>query len=237
VLLASLAGFVLWVRKSTRKDWFRKYVGEQPSRHGELSLYETCVLVLPFSLVYFCLLLPRASFPTTFSDVWDRYFLPLILVAVLLLLRLLKERQRKIPVSCYAMLLLYTFFSVAATHDMFVGYRAIASVRAGLKANGISLATVSGPWQEDGANQIDAQGYLNDDRVKNPAGAYQFDPDPPLANCAYWFGPLVPALHLQYVLTLEKLHCLLPTQYPPVTYTTWLPPFSYTIYVERPEPH
>jgi len=236
-LIASLAGFILWLRTYARKDWFRKPVGEHHSHGEELSLYETCVLVLPFTLVYFSLLMPRAAFPSTFSDVWDRYFIPLIFVATLLLLRLLKERQREIPVTCYAMLLLFSFFSIAGTHDLFVAYRAVASVRAGLKANGIPLATVSGPWQEDGGNQIDAAGYMNDDRIQNPPGAYRYSPVYPLSYCRYWLGPMIPALHFDYVLTVEKLKCLIPTQYPTVTYRTWLPPFDHSIYTERPEPH
>lgn len=238
VLLASILGLILWLRKNTSKDWLAKQFAELPSGRHELSLYEICVLVLPFSLAYFSLLLPRATFPSTFSDVWDRYFIPLIFVAVLFLLRLLKQRQREIPVSCYAMLLLFSFFSVAATHDLFAAYRAIASVRTGLKASGVPLPTVSGPWQEDGTNQLDAQGYLNDDRIENPPGAYHLIPHPPLEDCGYWFGSLVPALHFQYVLTIEKVKCLVPTQYPDLTYTTWLPPFRRTIYTERiPDAH
>ena len=233
VLSASLTGFIIWLKKSARKGWFRRHIREQPSRHDELSLYETAVLVLPFSFVYFALLLPRAAFPSLFSDVFDRYYLPLIFIAVLLLLRLLREQQREVPVSCYAILLFFSFFSVAATHDLFIAYRTIASIRAELNASGVPLSTVSGPWQEDGRNQIDAQGYLNDDRLENPPGAYHLALNPPLHQCHYWFGPLLPALHFQYVLTIEKLSCLAPSRYPDVTYRTWLPPFRRTIYIER----
>jgi hypothetical protein len=231
-LFSSLAGFILWWRNIGR-DWFAKHIDERPSGSNELSLRETCVLVLPFSAIYFALLLPRAAFPFIFSDVWDRYFIPLIFVAVLLLLRLMKDWRREVPVSCYAVLLIFSFFSVAGTRDLFTTYRAIASIRSDLKAHGVDLTTVSGPWEEDGANQINAQGYLNDDRLKNPPGAYQLTLDPPLDQCHYWFGPLLPALHFQYVLTVQRLKCLVPSQYPDVTYTTWLPPFRRTIYIER----
>src|ERR1700761_623512 len=238
VLIGSLTGFIIWLKKNARKDWFRRHVHEKPSRHDELSFYETAVLFLPFSLAYFPLLLPRAVFPSLFSDVFDRYYLPLIFVAVLLLLRLLSEQQRQIPVTGYAVLLLFSFFSVAATHDLFIAYRAIASIRSHLKASGIALSTVSGPWEEDGSNQIDAQGYLNEDRLENPPGAYQLALHPPLDQCHYWFGPLLPALHFRYVLTVERLECLVPSQYPDVTYRTWLPPFRRTIYIElNPETH
>jgi hypothetical protein len=145
----------------------------------------------------------------------------------------MKERRYEIPVSCYAMLLLFSFFSVFASHDLFTAYRTIASIRTQLKASGVALSTVSGPWQEDGANQIDIHGYLNDERLANPPGAYQLALHPPLEDCGYWFGYEVSALHFQYMLTVEKLKCVVPSQYPDVTYTTWLPPFRRTIYVER----
>ncbi len=236
VLIASLAGFIIWLKRNARKDWFRKH--EDPARRDELSLFETCGLLLPFSVAYFALLLPRAAFPSIFFDVWDRYFLPLIFVAVVLLLRLLKERQHEIPVSCYAVLLLFSFLSVAGTHDVFTAFRTIESIRTDLNSHGIPLSTISGPWQEDGANQIEAKGYINDSRLENPPGAYQLPPHPPLHQCLYWFGPLVPGLEFRYVLTVERLSCLVPSQYPDVTFTTWLPPFRRTIYVERnPSPH
>lgn len=231
VLLASLAGLLIWLRANAQRQWFRKMASA--ANNKELSFYESCILLLPFSAVYFLLLLPRAAFPSTFADVFDRYYLPLIMTAVILLLRLLKQESRLVPASCYGVLLLFTFFSITATHDLFAAYRATARVRAQLQADGIAPQDISGPWQEDGSNQILAQGFLNDDRLPN----YHRPPHPLLENCRYWFGPLVPALHSHYVLTIEKLKCLQPTQYPTTTYTTWLPPYHRDIYVERnPQP-
>jgi hypothetical protein len=238
VLMASLAGFLIWLKKSAGTDWFRRHVHERPATREELSFYETCVLVVPFSLSYFSLLLPRAAFPSTFSDVFDRYYLPLVLTAVILLLRLLKERQQEISVTCYATLLAFSFFSIMGTHDLFCAYRATAAARAELEASGVAPPAISGPWQEDGANQINARGYINDDRLANPPGAYQLALHPPLDACHYWFGPLVPALHFKYVLTVQKLDCLVPSRFPDLTYTTWLPPFRRTLYIERnPAPY
>jgi hypothetical protein len=233
VLIASLAGFVIWLRRNVRKDWLRSRLRERSGRSEELSLPETCVLLLPFTIIYFGLLLPRAAFPSMFFDVWDRYYLPLILAAVILLLRLLKQKQHEVPVICYAALLAFSFFSITATHDMFCAYRATASVRAALEANGVAPSAISGPWEEDGANQIIAQGYVNDNRIVNPPGAYRPIENAPLLNCGYWFGPLVPALHFHYVLMAQKMKCVVPAQYPDVTYTTWLPPYRRTIYIER----
>lgn len=229
VLLASLAGFLIWLKSNARREWFHQAVHQVSHQKKALTLYETCVLILPFMAVYSLLLFPRAAFPSTFTDVFDRYYLPLIMAAIILLLRLLRKESPVIPVTCYTVLLLFSSFSIADTHDLFVAYRATAHARSQLEAAGIQSADISGPWQEDGANQILAQGYLNDDRLKN----YQKLEHPELKSCHYWFGPLVPALHSHYVLTIEKLTCLTPSQYPDITYTTWLPPFQRTIYVER----
>lgn len=235
VLLISLFGFLLWLGLSLRKD--KLGTRSDALQAGELSIRETCVLLLPFSLTYLVLLMPRAAFPTTFTDVFDRYYLPLIMVAVILLLRLLRERSREIPAVCYVMLLLFAFFSIADTHDVFVAYRATAVARSSVEAAGVSPYNISGPWQEDGSNQIDIQGYLNDDRVANPPHAFQRIRHPELDSCHYWWGPVVPALRFQYALTTEKLKCLVPSQFPDVTYTTWLPPFEHTVYIERNPEH
>jgi hypothetical protein len=232
-VLASLAGFLRWLKTNAKGEWFKRDTREPLSRSNELSLCETCVLTLPFSAAYFVLLIPRASFPSTFSNVYDRYYLPLITVAVILLLRLLKEKTHSVPVVCYVTLLLFSFFSIAGTHDLFSAYRATAAARARLVAAGIAPIKISGPWEEDGSNQIDLQGYLNDDRLENPRGTYQWLYHPPLEDCVYWFGPLLPAMHFQYVLTAERQKCLVPSQFPDQTYTTWLPPFQHTIYLER----
>lgn len=227
-LLAALTGFLIWFTRNAKRQWFESPVREDQLHSNELSLYETCILILPFMTTYLLLLTERAAFPSTFTDVYDRYYLPLIALAVILLLTLLKHESRVIPVTCYAVLLLFSFFSIAETHDLFAAYRATASVRSNLEARGIAGADISGPWQEDGSNQIAAQGYINDDRV----AAYRKPPHPELENCKYWFGPLVPALHSHYVLTIEQLDCLVPAEFPQVTYTTWLPPFQRPIYVE-----
>lgn len=238
LLLASLAGFVLWLRDNSRRSWFHSTENTQSipasaMRTQEVSLYESAVLLVPFLIVYFLLLMPRAAFPSLFSDVFDRYYLPCIAAALILLLRLLRYESRLIPVSGYAVLLLFSFFSITGTHDVFAAYRAIARTRGQLQATGIRPLEISGPWEEDGGNQIDAQGFLNDPRL----AGYRQTPHPPLEDCFYWFGPLVPALHPNYVLTVEKLKCLVPSQFRDVTYTTWLPPFRRTIYIERnPEP-
>jgi hypothetical protein len=235
VLIFSLAGFLLWLASHLRRGRFRtSFHTTQPN---ELSLKETFVLLLPFSLSYLSLLLPRAGFPGTFSDVFDRYYLPLIMVAVILLSRLLNERSREIPVVCYVLLLVFSFFSIAATHDLFGAVRAAAAARSFLGAHGIAPSTISGPWEEDGGNQIDAQGYLNDDRLENPPNSYRKLEHPPLKQCDYVLGSLVPALHFQYVLTVEKEKCLVPSGFPARSYTSWLPPYHHQIYIERnPEP-
>jgi hypothetical protein len=227
LLGASLLGFVLRFRRG--RAW-----PPENKEAGELSLFETCVLALPFCIAYFALLLPRAAMHQLFSDVFDRYYLPLNMLAVLLLLRLFRrETKGQLPLTCYLILSFFSLFAVAATHDTFTGYRATARARAEVETAGVPGAALSGPWETDGANQIQAQGYLNDKRLENPPGAYRKMEHPQLETCFYWFSPLLPALHFKYVLTISRLKCLQPSAFPDVTYTTWLPPYTRTIYVER----
>ncbi|HEY4010280.1 MAG TPA: hypothetical protein VGM11_09040 [Acidobacteriaceae bacterium] len=199
-----------------------------------LTLRETATLILPSFIAYFALLLPRSAFPSTFSDIYDRYFLPLIMLAVILLLSLYERQIRKpLPLTCYAVLFFFTFFGICGTHDLFAGFRACARARALVEARGIASTDISGPWEQDAQMQIDAQGYLNDERITNPPGAYRVVPHPLLGDCPYWFGPLLPALHTHYVLTITHLSCVQPSSFPDYTFSTWLPPYKRAIYIER----
>ena len=231
ILFLSLAGFLIWLVRAIKRRRLHMDAAALPLT--ELTLRETLVLLLPLTAAYLLLLLPRAAFPSSFSDVYDRYYLPLIAVAVIILLRLLREKTPELPAISYVVLLFFSFFSITATHDLFSAFRTVAGVRAMLQAHGIPSTTISGPWEVDTANQIEAQGYTNDDRIEVPVGAYQKPAHPPLEDCKYVLGSQLPALHFNYVLTVEKLKCLAPSEFPDVTYSAWLPPYSRTIYIER----
>ncbi|MGI4757888.1 MAG: ArnT family glycosyltransferase [Janthinobacterium lividum] len=192
------------------------------------------VLLAPFALVYLALLLPRAAFPQLFSDIYDRYFIPLLMIVVVLLLRGWESQSRRsLPLTCYAVLFLFSLFGVAGTHDTFVGYRATMQAVAELTADHVAPTDISASWQYDGWNQINLAGHINESRLVNPPGSYRPVSHPPLEKCDYWFGPLVPAIHPRFVVVTEPLKCLEASRYPAIPYETWLPPYQRQVLVQH----
>lgn len=229
VLAASVIGWLisLFRRRS-------KVVLSQKSAGGTLKMRETLVMLVPFSLAYLALLLPRSTYPTPFSDVYDRYFPPLIVMFVMLLLRLYQDQAAKnLPMVCYATLFAFTFFGVAGTHDLFVGYRAILRAVDQVTSKHVPRRLVSAGWQDDCWNQVEVQGYLNENRLVNPPGSYHTVEHPFLESCGYLFGPMVPAVHSRYVVVVRPVDCLGAAPFPPVSYRTWLPPYERTLTVQR----
>jgi hypothetical protein len=201
---------------------------------GALGMRETLVMLVPFSVAYLALLLPRAAFPSPFSHMFDRYFVPLVVTSVILLLRFYQDRVgENLPLSCYATLFLFTFFGVAGTHDLFTGFRAILRTVDELKARDIPGNSISAGWEYDSWNQLEAQGYVNDDRLVNPPGSYHPMQHPLFESCEYVFGALSPALHPRFVLVTKPAECLASSTFPPVPYKTWLPPYERMVYVQR----
>jgi hypothetical protein len=205
-----------------------------PLSAGAIVGYELRVLLVPFSLAYFALLLPRAAYPQLFSDIYDRYFIPLLMIAIIVLLRLWESQTRRpLPLVSYAVLFLFSLFGVAGTHDTFVGYRATMQAVAELTADHVPPTEISASWQYDGWNQINSAGYLNENRLINPPGSYHPVAHPPLERCDYWFGPLVPVIHPRYVVVTEPLKCLEPSQYSPIFYRTWLAPYDRQVLIQH----
>lgn len=207
---------------------------DKVSRQG-LNLYETGMLVVPFCVAYMMLLLTRAAFPSMVAGFYDRYYIPLVLMAVILLLRLYESDYGKsLPDLCVVTLAAFTFFSIAGTHDLFAAYRGLDTAIGELRRANVPATSIGGGWEYDGWNQLATEGHLNDDRLINPPGAYRAVAHPPLENCNYWFGSRLPAIHPKYVVVTDPIDCLeVSSEFPAVSYKTWLPPYDRHLIVQR----
>jgi hypothetical protein len=192
------------------------------------------VIFGPFSAAYLVLL---ALQPALF----DRYFLPLLAILLLLLTRFYQERvQTKLPLASVFLIVLFGAFSVVATHDNFALYRGYASAIDELRSSGIPATAILGPWEFGGWTEVETAGYVNDSRIRVPKGAYVPQPARVLpANCTQWFfGSLqaMAALHPVYAVSLDPQECGGQVAYAPVTYRTWIAPHINTIYAVRLPP-
>ncbi len=189
-------------------------------------------LFLPFAICYFILLAPRA----VFAIAYDRYIIPVFALLLIVLLRFYQERVReKTPVFCFVILTLFFGYAIASTHDFFAMERAqIAAVREVLNA-GVPRTELQAGFELDGPVQVDTTGYMNDPRIETPPDAYKpaEASSPVPEDCRMIWSFLMPAIHPRYFVAFSPQHCLSFSGLPPVTYSTWLPPFQRKLYIQQ----
>ncbi len=200
--------------------------------HKQSSWRELGWLLGPFALSYLVLLLPRAMQGFTF----DRYLLPLLPVAIIVLLRLYELRFAvELPALSWLVLAVFALYTVAASHDLFSLYRARVLAANEIRASGIPRTAIDGGFEYDGWTQIEDGGHLNSPFIQVPAGAY--DPNVksfPLAPaCQKVATRQMPAVKPKYFLTLQRMDCLSPSNFPAAEYHAWLPPFHRKVFVQQ----
>jgi hypothetical protein len=190
----------------------------------ETSWQTILILVGPFAMAYITLLLPRA---VRFFLI-DRYLLGLMPIAILCLLKLYQERVGKqLPIASYALLALFSIYTVAGTHDWFALQR--ARVRAGseLVAAGVPVTHIQAGFEYDGWTQINLAGPINTANIDLPNKSS-------LPNACYApFGQDTPVITPEYFVVLEHLPCLATSRFGTVNYRAWLPPFQRAIYIQQ----
>jgi hypothetical protein len=228
---ASVTAFIAYRRPS---------VAPEATAPQTASWQEVSILLLPFLVWYCVLLLPRA----TFFVLFDRYLLEIVVVLTIYALRWHQEHiSNRIPALSKAVLSLIAVLTVAATHDLFSAYRAEIRLANELQSAGIPRTEIRGGFAYDFATQVFAWGYVNDERILNPPGAYH--PQSEIARYkrdgVYCDDPLLrylPALDIRYVISAESTPCLAPTSFVPQSYRAWLPPArrQLTVGIQLPPP-
>jgi hypothetical protein len=198
------------------------------SADGRLSNWNLFAILGPFCACYFVLLETR-------SKMMERYFLPLIFVFLLLLIRFYQSRiAPRLPVMTGAVVVVFAVFAVATMHDLMATERARLEAADELRAAGIPRSEIKAGVDYDGWTQIDMVGYLNDPRLKMPRGAYH--PQPPTllpTECAFWFDSYTPAIQARYRLSYTPIPCFSESEFPPFEFDTWLSPRHQKIYILR----
>jgi hypothetical protein len=202
------------------------------TKPADPSLRQALYLLGPFTLSYVALLMPRGMY----SFIYDRYLLGLMPGAIAILL-LVHQRwvAPRLPAVSTAVLVIFALYTVGATHDWFSLNRARVAAVQEVRATGVAATSIQGGFDYDGWTQIEASGYINDRRIRNPPDAYHLDlkiqrlP----GRCRLDFAKYTPAIEPQYFVVFERMPCLASSRFDAVTYHTWLPPFRRTIYIEQ----
>ena len=199
--------------------------GSNPT--SSISWSQIALLLAPATCAYSLFLAIRIASDALF----DRYLLPLIVFALILVVRFYQERiSPRLPLPCYIALVLYAAFSIASTHDLFAMERARLAAAAELRAANLPRTAFYAGFGYDGWTQIDAAGYV-------AAGGITLPPSAPPYNeglerfrpCGYTLAHYFPAIQAQYALAYDEFSCGDHSPFPPVPYRTWLPPSTSAI--------
>jgi hypothetical protein len=200
-----------------------------------VSLQEALWILGPFTISYVAFLLPRALY----SFLYDRYLIGSMPIAIIFLLLLHQRRVAdRLPAITIATLGLFALYATAGTHDWFALNRARAAAVAQIHALGVPTTSIQGGFDYDGWTQIEAAGYINDPRIRNPPDAYQPNREPLTlqSRCRLDFARYTPAIQPTYFVVFSVMPCLQLSGYRSVTYRTWLPPFRRTIFIQEATP-
>jgi hypothetical protein len=224
--LFALMAFCVGEWRGAKADAARVYV---PT--SGVSWAHLCLLVLPFVAGYYALFMPRAATRWVF----DRYLVPIMMFAILFMLKVYQERVReRLPLSAVALIGLYGVFAVAGTHDGFAMYRASSAAIEEMRAKGVPATQIDGGWEYNGLTEVDQKGYVNEADILDFQHLHVDVPtDTGPAECAILVGNLFPGVEGRYALALKPDMCGGPAGFAPVTYTSWLGPHKMTIYIVR----
>ena len=197
------------------------------SSEGHVSNASLTVLLAPFAIVYFFLIVTRVW-------VYDRYFLPLQFVFTLFLIRVYRQViSEQLPRLCIFVGFVYVAYAVASTHDLFVFDRARVDATKQIIATGIPRTAIEAGFEYDAWTQLQQTGYVNEPRIV-PSDVYHpwVAPNPNVPPlCIGWFRPRSPSVHPLLHLSHAPDNCYSPSQFAPFVYETWLPPRRRTIYI------
>ncbi len=197
-----------------------------------LSWYRLGMVIVPFTLAYIGLLLPRAAFSGYLF--FDRYLLFIIPMALILILRFYQERVRPdIPVFTLVPIAIFAAFAIAGTHDIFSLFRARVALVDELRAAGVPPTAIDAGFEYNGWTQINVARFVNDPQIRIQPGDHFDPPNTSLRKCRPNFLNDFSVLSPSYGLAINPHECSGPSKFAPVTTRTWLGPRFTTTYVVR----
>ena len=160
-----------------------------------------------------------------------------MLLILLLELHRHSRPMRRLPLASAGMVAIFAVFSTMLTHDIFAGQRARVSAEQAYRTTGLPRTALDAGIDLDGWVQIQLTGYINEGRLRIPAGSYRLRTPPSIpVRCQSWSLILTPSIDPRYALTEGANDCLSLTALPPVRYRTWLPPREHAIYLGQFRP-
>ena len=193
-----------------------------------LRLRQFAFLYGPACLVYTAAILYRA---VAYQVLFDRYLIVLLPALIVPLLWHFQRRIRETPPALgWVVMGLFALYGVAATHDYLAAGRARVRAATAVAATGVLRTHISGGMEYDGWTELEQTGHvLNVSFSADPKPA----PHRYLVSPPYWFWAKTPSLDPAYMVTYSRLPGLVDAAFPPIQYTTWLPPFHREVFTQK----
>jgi hypothetical protein len=190
------------------------------------------MLLAPISAVYTILLLPRAT-----GLIFDRYLLPLLLFATVVLARYYQERVHpQLSTAFSVLVLLMAIYGIAVTHNTFSLDRARVALAAELNAHGVPDTSVDNGWEYNLDVELRYSDHINEPDLSYPPNAYVPVTPPPSGGCQMLWYNYTPHIHPLYGISFQPNVCDGPASFAPVHYSRWLASSPGTLYVDRYAP-
>jgi hypothetical protein len=197
---------------------------------SKVSWRQISVLVVPFTLAYAALLIPRAAT----VGISDRYVIGLAFPALLCVVRYYQDRvQWRLPLAAVLLVVFTAMLSVIMTRNSFAFYRARVAVAHELRAAGVPDTSTDNGWEYNFDVELQHADHLNFPTIAVPANAYVPISPPPSGPCSLPFYEVTPHITPLYTVSFDPIACYGPAPFAPVHYTRW--PFQSpgTLYVVR----
>jgi hypothetical protein len=211
--LLTFSAFLAFLLSIVNASRLKKVLGADNG--GQISNQTLLTVLGPFTAGYLLLIVTRAA-------VFERYFLPFLCIFPIFLLRFYQARvASRLPVLMVIFVMLFAAYGVVTLHDFLASDRAGLEAADELCAAGVPRSEIRANVEYDGWTQIELTGHL--------APKKRLHPNPP---CVSWWESDDPAIHPHYELSYD-LTCFPESEFPPVEYTTWLPPYHQKLYILR----
>lgn len=224
---AVLTALVIVGLGSLTAVFLRKPVSGRKERSGLISWNALFLLAGPFLVIYLALIVSRASADVIF----DRYLIPLLFFALLLLVRYYQEQvSGQLPRYSVLLLLIVALYGVGATHDAFAMLRARMNAVGELKARGVPDTEIDGGWEFNTWTILKRSNDLMMDEKSKRLFSKAVAKNPQVV-CRPEFSEMMPTGLPKYALSYDPKECGGPVGIPAVPYHDWFGPRNTSIYI------
>jgi hypothetical protein len=208
---------------------------ETPVSQRAISWQKLGVILCPFSAAYL-------FFVVVAFAIYDRYFLPLLAILLLVLVRLYQEKQKaRLPWACILLIVLFAGFSLTATHDDFALSRGYVAADAEIRSSGVPATAILGPQALEGWAELEKVGHTHYPPIFPKAASELESGQGVPANCdrnLYFLILLgiTPSIHPAYAVSPNPKECGGQIAFPPIEFSTWIAPRTNRMYAVRLPP-